>query len=209
MYIKQLTKCLAVTMESENKAVVDTSIITSTRTGRHRDQYTQPTVTQTSARPIQTVTEISAQPKAIGTTAHSTVGDIISDVIDIIHGGSILVNAASSQSLGSADCPSVPDQTLANMGHLAGAPKGPDGIVPCGKQLTIKKNGRQTTVTIAWQATGILSFNPNKDPYVEIFPEAYTELTGNQVIDGVFWQEGSFWANCFGTCSRANGAGDL
>jgi hypothetical protein len=116
----------------------------------------------------------------------------------------IVVNAASTASLGSSDCPDVPNQTLANMGHLAGAPKGPDGAVPCGKKMTLLKDGKSTTVTIAWQATGVFSGNPNNEPYVEIFPEAYTELTGNQVIDGVFWQEGSFKGGCTGTCNSAN-----
>ena len=117
----------------------------------------------------------------------------------------IVVNAASTASLGSSDCPDVPNQTLANMGHLAGAPKGPDGAVPCGKKMTLLKDGKSTTVTIAWQATGVFSGNPNNEPYVEIFPEAYTELTGKAVIDGVFWQTGVIEGDCSGTCNVANG----
>ncbi|KAJ3301468.1 hypothetical protein HDV03_000836 [Kappamyces sp. JEL0829] len=101
--------------------------------------------------------------------------------------GSIRLNAAAASSLGSPDCPSVPDQ-LSNYGHLAGAPP-VDGVVPCGRTYTLLFNGKSTVVTIAWHAENP---NGNSQFYAEIFPDAYTELTGEAVVDGVYWQHGQF-----------------
>lgn len=116
----------------------------------------------------------------------------------------ITFNAAAPSSLGSSDCAAeipVEDQTS---GHFrdsiyCGAPRGNGNPRPaCGKTLELFFNGRQTSCVIGWNAEDP---NPRTDvAYVEIFARVYTELTGNDVVDDILWNEGMFDGECFGDC---------